>query len=252
MSPWLHVLAPGGDIERGWSAVAQLARLFPSTFLIGWLGRIPPFRWMGEIAYRFIARNRYAVSKCRGGACRVAHLDQVRRKAFFGTFWTCYLIGLLVRLPLILAAGARDLFMQCAAYAATFRRRLDLPGGKLSLLFLGGVPCDVVPILFGELFTAILYDGLLIDPGSPRMRASLRRHLRRLPKESVRAIVATHQHEEHVGNLNWAAQICAAPVHLSSPTAAILKSPGQLPFVRAAVIGQPEALRPRTKSWGIA
>lgn len=240
----LHVLTPRGDTQRGWSAVAELARLFPSTFLIGWLGRIPPFRWIGEITYGFIARNRYAVSKCRGGACRVARLDQVRKQAFFGTFWTCYLIGFLVRLPLILAAGARDLVMQCAAYTVTFRRRRDLPGGKLSLLFLGGVPCDVVPILFGELFTAILYDGLLIDPGSPRMRASLRRHLRRLPKESVRAIVATHQHEEHVGNLNWAAQICGVPVYLSSETAAILKSPGRLPWVRAAIIGQPAALRP--------
>jgi glyoxylase-like metal-dependent hydrolase (beta-lactamase superfamily II)/predicted DCC family thiol-disulfide oxidoreductase YuxK len=240
----LHVLTPRGETRRGWMAVAELARLFPSTFLIGWLGRIPPFRWVGEIAYRFLARNRYAVSKCRGGACRVARLDQVRKKAFFGTFWTCYLIGLLVRFPLILAAGVRDLYSQCAAYTATFRRRLDLPGGKLSVLFLGGVPCDVVPILFGELFTAILYDGLLIDPGSPRMRGSLRRHLRHLPKESVRAIVATHQHEEHVGNLNWAAQSCGVPLHLSSQTAEILKSPASLPLVRAAIIGQPNALAP--------
>lgn len=240
----LHVLTPEGDTRCGWNAVAELARLFPSTFLVGWLGRIPPFHFMGEIAYKFIARNRYAASKCRGGACRVARLDQVRKKAFFGTFWTCYLIGLLVRLPLIIAAGARDLFTQCAAYTATFRRRLDLPGSKLSVLFLGGVPCDVVPILFGELFTAIFYDGLLIDPGSPRMRGSLKHHLRRLPKQSVRAIVATHQHEEHAGNLNWAAQICGVPLYLSSQTVEILKSPAPLPFVRAAIIGQTEALVP--------
>jgi glyoxylase-like metal-dependent hydrolase (beta-lactamase superfamily II)/predicted DCC family thiol-disulfide oxidoreductase YuxK len=240
----LHVLTPRGDTQRGWGAVAELARLFPSTFLIGWLGRVPPFSWIGKIAYKFVARNRYAVSKCRGGGCRVARLDQVRKKAFFGTFWTCYLIGLLIRLPLIFVAGARDCFAQCAAYTATFRRRLDLPGGKLSVLFLGGAPCDVVPILFGELFTAILYDGLLIDPGSPRMRGSLRRHLRRLPQESVRAIVATHQHEEHVGNLNWAARRCGVPLYLSSQTAEILKSPERLPFVRAAIIGQPDALVP--------
>jgi glyoxylase-like metal-dependent hydrolase (beta-lactamase superfamily II) len=91
---------------------------------------------------------------------------------------------------------------QCGAHVRTFRRRIDFPGGKLSLLFLGGFPFDVVPLLFGELFTAILYDGVLIDPGSPRMRRSLARHLRRLPKGSVCGVAATHHHEEHVGNLN--------------------------------------------------
>jgi glyoxylase-like metal-dependent hydrolase (beta-lactamase superfamily II)/predicted DCC family thiol-disulfide oxidoreductase YuxK len=240
----LHVIAPNGKIQRGWSAVAALARLFPYTFLIGWLGRIPPFRWIGEIAYRFVARNRYAVSKCRGGACRVARPNAVRKKMFFGTFWTCYLIGLMVRLPLIVGAGIRDLLAQCIAHLRTFRRRVDLPGGKLSLLFLGGFPCDVVPILFGELFTAVVYDGLLIDPGSPRMRRSLKRHLRGVPKGSIRAVVATHHHEEHVGNLNWAAQSCVVPLYLSSKTAEILKSPWRLPLVRAAIIGQPDALAP--------
>ncbi len=238
----LHVVTPRGEIRRGWNAVAELACLFPETFMIGWLGRMPPFRWLGHAGYRFVARNRYAVSKCRGGACRVARPDEVKKKSFFGTFWSCYLIGLLMRPPLIVGAGAHDLLGQCSAHVRTFRRRIDFPGGKLTVLFLGGFPCDIVPLLFGELFTAILYDGVLVDPGSPRMRRSLARHMRQLPKGSVCAVAATHHHEEHVGNLNWAAQTTSAPLHLCSPTAALLASPWRLPWVRAAIIGQPEPL----------
>ena len=240
----LHVITPGGEIRRGWDAVSALARLFPSTWLMGALGAIPPFRWVGHIGYRFVARNRYAVSKCRGGACRVARPDEVKKKTFFGTFWSCYLIGLFIRLPLIAGAGLRDFMQQWSVYARTCRRRIEFPGGKLSLLFLGGIPCDVVPLLFGELFTAVLYDGLLVDPGSPRMRRSLARHLRRLPSGTIKAVVATHHHEEHVGNLNWAAAKMSAPLYLSAQTAELLKSPWKLPFVRAAIIGQPDPLQP--------
>ena len=239
----LHVVTPRGEVYRGWDAVAELARLFPATFLVGRLGRVPPFRWLGDVAYRFVARNRYAVSKCRGGACRVARPDEVKKKSFFGTFWSCYLIGLLIRLPLIAGAGVFDMLGQCSVHLRTFRRRIDFPGSKLTILFLGGIPCDVVPLLFGELFTAILYDGVLIDPGSPRMRRSLARHLRRLPQGSVCAVAATHHHEEHVGNLNWAAQATSAPLYLSSHTAKLLESPWRLPWVRAAIIGQPEPLQ---------
>jgi hydroxyacylglutathione hydrolase len=240
----LHVITPEGTVRCGWEGVVELARLCPATHGMAWLGQIPPFRFLGQIAYRFVARNRYAVSKCRGGACRVARPGEVKRQAFFGTFWTCYVIGLLVRLPLIAAAGLRDLFDQCLAFVRTYRRRLDFPGGKLSLLFLGGVPADVVPLLFGELFTAVLYDGVLVDPGSPRMRRSLNRHLRRLPQDTIRAVVATHHHEEHVGNLNWSAQLTRAPLYLSAKTAELLKSPWPLPLVRAAIIGQPARLEP--------
>lgn len=238
----LHVVSPSGVVFGGWDAVAALARLFPETWLIGWFGRVPPFRWIGQVAYRFVARNRYAVSKCRGGACRVARPDEVRKKAFFGTFWSCYLIGLLIRLPLIAAAGLRDFARQTSVHFRTFRRRIDFAGGKLSIAFLGGFPCDVVPILFGELFTVLIYDGILIDPGSPRMRRSLKRHLRRLPKGTIRAVVATHHHEEHVGNLNWASHITSAPLFVPVETAGLLQSPWKLPLVRAMIIGQPPPL----------
>ena len=63
----LHVVAPEGEILVGWDAVACLARLFPSTWLIGTLGRWFPFRNAGRLLYGFVATNRHSLSKCRGG-----------------------------------------------------------------------------------------------------------------------------------------------------------------------------------------
>jgi glyoxylase-like metal-dependent hydrolase (beta-lactamase superfamily II) len=73
--------------------------------------------------------------------------------------------------------------------------------GKLTILFLNGMLPNTVPLLFGELFTTVLYDGVALDPGSPKMRRTVARHLGRV-KPNLTKVVATHAHEEHVGNLN--------------------------------------------------
>jgi predicted DCC family thiol-disulfide oxidoreductase YuxK len=62
----LHVVTPEGQIHVGWDAVACLARLFPSTWLVGALGQRFPFRNAGRWLYGFIAKNRYSLSKCCG------------------------------------------------------------------------------------------------------------------------------------------------------------------------------------------
>ena len=64
----LHVVTPEGGIFVGWDAVACLARLFPATWLIGALGERFPFRNAGRLLYGFVAKSRYSLSKCRGGA----------------------------------------------------------------------------------------------------------------------------------------------------------------------------------------
>jgi predicted DCC family thiol-disulfide oxidoreductase YuxK len=61
----LHVVTPESEIHVGWDAVACLARLFPSTWLIGVLGQRFPFRNAGRSLYGFVATNRYFLSKCR-------------------------------------------------------------------------------------------------------------------------------------------------------------------------------------------
>jgi len=237
----LHVVTPEGEIHVGWDAVACLARLFQPTWIIGALGQRFPFRNAGQLLYGFVAKNRYLLSKCRGGACRVAKPEAVRRQAKLGPFWSCYTRGFLIRLPLVLWAGIKAGAQRTIIFVRTYHQRLDLLEGKLTILFLNGVLPNTVPLLFGELFTTVLYDGIAIDPGSPKMRRSLARHLGQV-KPRITKVVATHAHEEHVGNLNWLAEITGAPVYVSEMTARFLTPFKKLPWVRAAIIGQPPNL----------
>jgi glyoxylase-like metal-dependent hydrolase (beta-lactamase superfamily II)/predicted DCC family thiol-disulfide oxidoreductase YuxK len=238
----LHVVTPEGEILVGWDAVASLARLFPSTWLIGVLGRRFPFRNAGRLVYGFVAKNRYSLSKCRGGACRVAKPEAVRRQAHLGAFWSCYTLGFLIRAPLVMWAGIKAAVQRTTIFAQTYRNRVDLLDGKLTILFLNGMLPNTVPLLFGELFTAIIYDGIAIDPGSPKMRRSLARHLRQV-KPKITKVVATHAHEEHVGNLNWLSRVTGVPVYVSEMTAQFLTPFKKLPWIRAAIIGQPPNLK---------
>jgi glyoxylase-like metal-dependent hydrolase (beta-lactamase superfamily II) len=140
-------------------------------------------------------------------------------------------------------AGLRAAGQRSSLFARTYGKHLDLLGGKLTILFLNGTLPNTVPLLFGELFTTVLYNGIAVDPGSPKMRNSLTRHLGRL-KPKISKIVATHAHEEHVGNLNWLSNQAGAPIHLSAMTAQFLTPCKKLPWVRALIIGQPPNLRP--------
>jgi len=238
----LHVATPEGEIHVGWDAVACLARLFPSTWLIGVLGQRVPFRNAGRSLYGFVAKHRYSLSKCRGGACRVVKPEAVRRQARLGTFWSCYTLGFFIRLPLVLWAGIKAAVQRTTIFARTYHNSVDLLNDKLTILFLNGMLPNTVPLLFGELFTAIIYDGIAIDPGSPKMRRSLSRHLRQV-KLKITKVVATHAHEEHVGNLNWLAEVTGAPVYVSEMTARFLTPFKKLPWVRATIIGQPPNLK---------
>jgi glyoxylase-like metal-dependent hydrolase (beta-lactamase superfamily II)/predicted DCC family thiol-disulfide oxidoreductase YuxK len=239
----LHVVRPDNRIVSGWDAVATLARLFAVTWIIGAAGAVPGPRAVFRSLYRFVARNRYAFSKCRGGACHVDRPAATKQQARFGVFWSCYTVGMLLRLPLSLWVAGREAVLRVLRYMGTFRRRIDLLDGRLTLLFLGGIPCDVVPIVFGEGFWTIIYDGVAVDPGSPRMRRSLRKHLRRLPPDTIRSIVATHHHEEHSGNLNWLAEITGAKLYVPPATAQLLTAGLRLPWARRCIIGGPPKLR---------
>ena len=187
MPAQLHLVTAEGEIHAGWEAVTCLARLFPSTAFIGVLGQWFPFRSVGRLFYKFVATNRYSLSKCRGGAWRVAKPETVRRQARLGSFWSCYTLGFFIRLPLVLWAGITAAAQRTSIFARTHHKRLDLLNGKLTILFLNGVLPNTVPLLFGELFSAVVYDGITIDPGSTKMLPSLAQHLRRVNTKITRS-----------------------------------------------------------------
>jgi glyoxylase-like metal-dependent hydrolase (beta-lactamase superfamily II) len=109
------------------------------------------------------------------------------------------------------------------------------------LLFLGSPLADLVPLIFGERFWAIVYDGVAIDPGSSKMRRALRRHLNAQPV-TIRTVTATHYHEEHTGNLEWLSSRCSAELLLPRRTSEYLRTL-RVPLMRRIVIGQPPPLR---------
>jgi hydroxyacylglutathione hydrolase len=148
-----------------------------------------------------------------------------------------------MRLPLVVWAGVKAAAQRTGLFIRTWRKRVELLDGKLIILFLNGLLPNTVPLLFGELFTTVLYDGVAVDPGSPKMRRSLARHLRRRDPK-ITKVVATHAHEEHVGNLHWLSEATGAPIYVSEMTAEFLSPFKKLPWVRAAIIGQPPDLEP--------
>jgi glyoxylase-like metal-dependent hydrolase (beta-lactamase superfamily II) len=99
-----------------------------------------------------------------------------------------------------------------------------------------------VPVFFGDLFATMRYRSLLVDPGGPRMRSALRRHLRRLPAGAIELVAVTHAHEEHCGNLALAAEITGAAVGAPPRSLPLLRDPPPVPLMRRLVIGQPRPL----------
>lgn len=154
---------------------------------------------------------------------------------------------MLIRLPLSLAIAGRDQVRFTRDYLRTFRRRVTVLDGRLEVWFIGGVASDLVPLGFGERFCGIWYRGALVDPGSPRMRRSFARHLGRRG-HAVRAVTATHAHEEHVGNLEWVSQRTGAPVYLPQKIERALRPAPRIPIERRLVIGQPPSLAGRVRS----
>lgn len=75
------------------------------------------------------------------------------------------------------------------------------------------------------------------------MRRSLAAHLDHSGR-TVDVVTATHAHEEHAGNLSWAADRTGAPLIVAPGIAALLATSPRLPFSRRLVIGTPSAIGP--------
>jgi predicted DCC family thiol-disulfide oxidoreductase YuxK len=72
----LHVITPEGEIHVGWDAVACLARLFPSTSIIGAAGRWFPFRNVVDCSMGSLLRT--DIPSANVGAARATLPNQKR------------------------------------------------------------------------------------------------------------------------------------------------------------------------------
>jgi len=237
----LHAVTDDGVVHTGWEAVRQVWSAVPLTRPI--MALTERHRWADRAGRRcaeLLLDSRWELVRARGG--RVGDHLEPHPLAPVGPFWACYSAELVLRLPLVAWASARQLTGHARDWARTRRRRVRLLDGRLEICFLDGVPTAVVPLAFGERFTMAVYDGVAVDPGSSRMRRSIERHLAQLD-QAVHTVVATHAHEEHVGNLDWLADRTGADVRVGPATARLLQPPYRLPWWRAAVIGAIPALR---------
>ena len=106
----------------------------------------------------WVAANRYALSKCRGGACRPSRQTDLHR-APLGPLWTCHSLGMLARGTNADARSQNPTVVAKLGYLAPSRPAL--PGSEQAFL---------------------LHRGSLISPSRrPMGRAGLRR-FRRVPQ----------------------------------------------------------------------
>lgn len=156
-------------------------------------------------------------------------------------FWARYWAWFFALLPWMLLRQAFVTAYSAVALVATWNRRVELLGGRLQIQFLNSLRALPATLVFGERFTAIHYADALIDPGPPFARERMERYAER-NRLRISAILATHFHEEHVGNAASLARVTAAPVHATAATCSIAAAGAPLYGPRRFFIGQPEAV----------
>ena len=154
-------------------------------------------------------------------------------------FWLQYWVWFFLLLPWMLFRQIGISVHQALGAIWTWNHRIVLFDGSLSLIFMNNLPALVLTSLFGERFTAIHYTDVLIDPGPLFGRRHLERYLM-TTRDAIRAIVATHAHEEHIGNTACASACTGAPVYGTEVTLQSVRVPERLSLARRTFIGQPD------------
>ncbi|MGH7856153.1 MAG: MBL fold metallo-hydrolase, partial [Candidatus Binatia bacterium] len=174
------------------------------------------------------------------GAMNLPRIDSVfpeNRRRPIVVFWIGYWAWFFALLPWMLLRQLGISLHQALATLATWNRTVEL--GDLQIVFMNSLPAFALTTIFGERFNAILYRDVLIDPGPLFGRGRLQTLLPALAGK-VSAVVATHAHEEHVGNAAFAGATLGVPVYGSEVTLDGLRNPEELTLPRRAFIGQPE------------
>ena len=203
----------------------------------------------------------FPVSKCGTTALRICCPEQifpqqvprwrvqrcetkaVRRQARLGAFWSCYSLGFFIRLPLVVWSGIASAARRTSVFVRTYDQRPRFAERQADHSVSERHVAEYSPTFVRR----AVHDSALRWSSSRsglvrRCDVRLLRHLRRL-KPKITKIVATHAHEEHVGNLNWLSDLTRAPVYVTELTARFLTPFKKLPWVRATIIGQPPDLK---------
>lgn len=153
-------------------------------------------------------------------------------------FWLRYWLAFFALLPWMLVRQAAITAADLLAAAWTTGRRWRLLDGDLEIGFVGCAELLVTAGMFGERFTWLRWRDVLIDPGPRSARDEVLAALRDAP---TAAVVATHFHEEHIGNAAALAAQQRAPLLASAATLPHLRAPETIPDGRRLLMGQPEA-----------
>jgi len=135
-------------------------------------------------------------------------------------FPLCLLEWQLSVFGLYIGGGSSPCFHGCCPVSCSSRpwigglRGVPL-GGRLIIGFVGNQELLVTAGFFGERFTWLRWDGIIIDPGPARFRSAVQAGL--AAEAQPLAVVCTHWHEEHIGNaatiaLQYAIPVIAAPL----------------------------------------
>jgi len=130
-------------------------------------------------------------------------------------FWIVYWWWFFALLPWMLSRQLLITAMDWWFAWRTAGRVHRFLGGLLIIGFVGNQELLVTAGFFGERFTWLRWDGIIIDPGPARFRSAVQAGL--AAEAQPLAVVCTHWHEEHIGNaatiaLQYAIPVIAAPL----------------------------------------
>ena len=107
---------------------------------------------------------------------------------------------------LLLWAAIKAAAQRTSIFARTYHQRLELLDGKLTVLFLSGMLPNTSPIAVrGTVHSGALRRNRNRSRLAQDATVSCTAPAQAKPK--ITKVVATHAHEEHVGNLNWLSEL---------------------------------------------
>jgi hydroxyacylglutathione hydrolase len=166
------------------------------------------------------------------------HLFPANSRSAIVRFWFWYWLCFFLFLPWMLLRQAFLSVRETWCAIRTWNRQITLLDDSLRIICINSFTSLAITALFGERFTAIHYEDVLIDPGPRFGRKRLARYLKQ-SGNIVHAVFATHAHEEHVGNVVMSSELTGAAIYGTETTLNAISHPETISWMRRAFIGQP-------------